>query len=235
MAVEEILPGVFHWTAVHEKIRIPVHSYYLAGPRGLIDPMLPAEGIEWFREQGPPREILLTNRHHYRHSGRFAPAFGTAVRCHRAGLHEFKRGENVEPFEHGDELPGGILALEVGALCPEETALYFRVGEPGGRGDTGAAGRQRKTATGGARAPRRAARTPPAGVLAFGDAVIREEGSLDFVPDKYMGDDPEAVKRGLRAALRRLLERDFDHLLFAHGEPLVGGGKEALRDFLNSE
>ena len=32
--------------------------------------------------------------------------------------------------------------------------------------------------------------------------------------------------------VRGLLERDFEHLLFAHGEPLVGGGKSALRDFV---
>ncbi len=32
--------------------------------------------------------------------------------------------------------------------------------------------------------------------------------------------------------MRGLLTRDFDHLLFAHGEPLIGGGKAALRDFL---
>jgi hypothetical protein len=32
--------------------------------------------------------------------------------------------------------------------------------------------------------------------------------------------------------LRGLLTRDFDHLLFAHGEPLIGGGRAALRRFL---
>jgi hypothetical protein len=48
-----------------------------------------------------------------------------------------------------------------------------------------------------------------------------------------MGDDPEAVKRGLRDAFAELLERDFDHLLFAHGTPVVGGGKAALEAFLD--
>jgi hypothetical protein len=27
------------------------------------------------------------------------------------------------------------------------------------------------------------------------------------------------------------MDIEFDHLLFAHGEPLVGGGREALRRF----
>ena len=35
----------------------------------------------------------------------------------------------------------------------------------------------------------------------------------------------------LRDALRALLELPFDHLLFAHGDPVVGGGKAALRAF----
>ena len=43
--------------------------------------------------------------------------------------------------------------------------------------------------------------------------------------------DPEAVKSGLRKAYSRLLDRDFDNLLFAHGDPLIGGGKEALHKF----
>jgi glyoxylase-like metal-dependent hydrolase (beta-lactamase superfamily II) len=47
-----------------------------------------------------------------------------------------------------------------------------------------------------------------------------------------MGDDPETVKRGLRESLRRLLDEDFDALLFAHGEPMPEGGHDALRAFV---
>ena len=66
------------------------------------------------------------------------------------------------------------------------------------------------------------------------DGVVRWEpgGPLAFVPDFLMGDDPEGVKAGLTAALERLLELDFDHLLLAHGEPVVGDGKEQLRAFV---
>jgi hypothetical protein len=58
--------------------------------------------------------------------------------------------------------------------------------------------------------------------------------SLGFFSDDLLGDDPRAVKDGLREQFRSLLERDFDHLLFAHGEPVVHGGKAALRDFVSS-
>ena len=70
------------------------------------------------------------------------------------------------------------------------------------------------------------------GAIAFADGLIRYGGALGFVPDSLMGDDPGKVKDGLRAAFQGLLLRDFDHLLFAHGDPLVGGGKAALREFL---
>jgi glyoxylase-like metal-dependent hydrolase (beta-lactamase superfamily II) len=73
------------------------------------------------------------------------------------------------------------------------------------------------------------------GAIAFADGVIRPGGgSLAFVPDFLMGEDAKAVKAGLLDSLRDLLERPFDSLLFAHGEPLVDGGKRALRDFVES-
>jgi len=52
------------------------------------------------------------------------------------------------------------------------------------------------------------------------------------VPGFLLGGDPAAVRAGLRESLRGLLGLDFDNLLFAHGEPLIGGGKAALRAFV---
>ena len=65
------------------------------------------------------------------------------------------------------------------------------------------------------------------GAIAFADALLHYGDALSFVPHELMGDDPATVKDGLENALRGLLTRDFDHLLFAHGEPLIGGGKAA--------
>src|SRR5919112_1286356 len=44
----------------------------------------------------------------------------------------------------------------------------------------------------------------------------------------------EALKRDIRAAVGRLLEldREFDTLVFAHGDPVDTGGREALERFL---
>lgn len=202
--MKEILPGMFHWKTFHKGIQAFVHSYYInaTDPAVLIDPRIPAQGIEWFAAHGAPQHVYLTNRHHYRHSGRFVARYGVRVWCHKDGLHEFTQGEKVRGFSHGKELPGGILALKVGALCPEETALYLPLN---------------------------------GGLLSVGDAIVRNRGKLSFVPDEYMGNNPKSVKRGLRKAfLEHLREREFDHLLFAHGAPWIGGAQDALRQFLES-
>lgn len=122
--MEEIVPGIWHWSATHPKIKIFVHSYYLSQEGVLIDPIEPDEGLEWFAEIGPPTDVVLTNRHHYRSSGAFAQRFGVTVHCPRAGLHEFTHGEAVLPFDPGADLPGGLVAYSVGAICPDESALH---------------------------------------------------------------------------------------------------------------
>jgi hypothetical protein len=124
-AVEEVAPGIWHWRAAHPRIKIVVNSYYLYEEHVLIDPIAPDDGLDWFDDHGPPTDIVLTNRHHYRSSGQFVGRFGATVHCVREGLHEFRSGESVEPFDVGDVLAGGIVAHAVGVICPDETALHI--------------------------------------------------------------------------------------------------------------
>jgi hypothetical protein len=137
-----------------------------------------------------------------RHHLRSTPDYDCPILCHSSGLHEFEDGPDVQGFEWGDELAPGVTAVEVDAISPDDSGLLI--------------------ASGG-------------GCLAIGDAVMRYEEPIHFVPDEYMvdeGDDPEPVKAAIKEALGRLLDLPFDNLLFAHGTPLVGGGKEALRRFV---
>lgn len=199
--MHELLPGLFHWTAQHERIGMDVSSYFVAGEAlALIDPMLPQGGVEAIEAIARPEAIVLTTRHHLRHAERFAAAFGCPILCHEEGLHEFAGGgPDVAGFGFGDELRPGLVALEMDAISPDDTALHVSAGN---------------------------------GVLAFADAIIRYGGEIGFVPDHLIGDDPEAVKRRVREALEPMLDRDFDTLLFAHGDPLVGGGRRALERFV---
>jgi hypothetical protein len=196
--MQEIAPGIWHWTARHPKIGIDVSSYYLAEPAVLLDPLAPGDVSERLEELGPPRVILLTNRHHWRDCSKLAERFGIRVRAPRTGMHEFEEGDPVDAYDFGDELAGGAIAAhEVGAICPDEAALH----------------------------------APALRALAVADGVMRYGDELSFVPDQYM-DDPPQTKEGLKTAYRRLVEGvDFDHLLVAHGTPVVGEGRELLRRF----
>jgi hypothetical protein len=199
--VDEITPGVWHWTARHPGIGIDVSSYYLAEPALLLDPMAPPGVLDRLGELGPPREILLTNRHHYRDCATVVRRFDCPVRASRPGMHEFPDGSPVKPFDFGDELAdGAVVAHEVGAICPDETAFH----------------------------------APSARALAVADGVIHYGDELGFVPDQYL-DDPPSTKQALRAAYRRLVEQhDFDHLLLAHGTPILDNGRDALSGFASA-
>jgi hypothetical protein len=123
--MQELLPGLWHWRTYRESIRHDVSSYYLEPERVLLDAMIPREGLDWLDEHGPPEHVLLTNRHHDRDAWKLRDAFGCTVHCIRNGLHELEGRGPVEPFGFGDQLPGGAVVHEVGAICPDETALYL--------------------------------------------------------------------------------------------------------------
>lgn len=200
--MKEVAPGVYHWTAEHPKIHLDVSSYFVADSGTLIDPMVPADdGFDWFRKGHEPNQIVLSNRHHHRDSGRFVGEFGLGpVLVPDAGLHEFEGKDlEVRGYAIGEEVVPGIVVHEVDALSPDDMALEIR----------------------------------SVGALAIADGLIHYGGALNFVPDDYM-DDPEKTKAGLVRSFARLLDVDFDTMLFAHGEPLVGGAKEKLRGFVES-
>ncbi len=187
--MDEIAPGLWHWTALRETIGSEVSSYYLTAERVWIDPMLPPERPDWFQ----PEHAVLTCRHHSRDAWKL----DCSVWVVEQGAHELEGRGEFRTFAWGDDLPGAMVACEVGALSPDETALHI----------------------------------PAHRALAIGDGVVRwrDVEGLTFVPDSLM-DDPEATRAGLRAAYLRLLdELDFDHLLLAHGEPVVGTASEDLR------
>jgi glyoxylase-like metal-dependent hydrolase (beta-lactamase superfamily II) len=202
--MNEVLPGVFHWSSFHPGIKQVVHSHYWAPGKTVTDPLLPDDAdavIEELRDHGV-NQIVLSNRHHWRSSSDLREAFpGVPVLCNDQGLYEFTDDDerDVEPFAVGSMLAPGLKALELGGICDDDTALWM---------DT------------------------EGGALLFADALIMWDGEPAFVPDFLLG-EPERDKERMREALRRLMDENaFDSLFFAHGEPLIGGGREALRAFL---
>jgi glyoxylase-like metal-dependent hydrolase (beta-lactamase superfamily II) len=198
--VKEILPGIYHWTAMHPKIGFEVSSYFVAESGTVLDPMVPPqESLAWFADDREAHWLALTNRHHDRQAADYCAAFALGpVLVPESGLHEFDDKDlDVRGYAAGEEIIPGIVAHEVGAICPDDMALEIR----------------------------------SAGALAMADGLVHFRDGVRFVRDSYM-DEPAQTKRALARSLERLLDVDFDTLLFAHGEPIVGEGKQTLRNFL---
>lgn len=199
--MKELLPGLYHWTAQHEGIGMPVSSHLLEPAATVFDPMRPEGGVEALDGPTPPRHVVLSCRHHARASAELAQRFGATVHCNEAGLHELEGLDaEVRGFTPPGEVVGGVEAIEVGSISPDETALWLDV---------------------------------EGGAVLIADGLVHCGGELSFVPDSLMGDDPDGVKAGLSTALGRIAEREFATLLFAHGDPIVGSGSQALRTFLS--
>lgn len=203
-AMDEIFPGLLSWTAIRKTIGQPVHSAYAVEARTLVDPMVPPEGLGAFGGSGLPEPelIVLTSRHHRRQSADFAQRFGCRVVANERGLYDLHDGPvRVTGFNPGDELAPGVVAHEVGVLCPDESALHVAVG-PGAlavadgvirAGDDGALG------------------FVPDSLL--GDDPVRIRRGL------------------ATAYRRLCDELEFDALLLAHGAPIASGGRAALMAF----
>lgn len=190
--MEEITPGIRHWTAVHPNLGMEVSSYWLPGLRVLLDPLAVPEEVEGVDE------ILLSNRHHRRDALEARERFGAVLRAPLIGMHEFAEDDPIEPYDFGEPLAGGaITPYQVTELWPDDCALHI----------------------------------PSLGALALADTVVNYGGSLQLVPNQYM-DDPPAERRGIREGLERLArELEFEHVLVAHGTPVVGDGRERLLEF----
>jgi hypothetical protein len=198
--MREIAPGLHHWTAFRDTIKMRVSSYWIQPAGVVVDPMVPEEGFDAFRD-GAPQQVVLTSGLHVRDAQRFRDTFGIPVRAPREALDRIGDGLDFEPYTDHEELAPGVRAVHIGVLCPDEYALHVTAAEP---------------------------------AIALADAVHHYGDALSFFADELLGDDPRAVKQGLMQQLRSLLQRDFEHLLFAHGDPVLRTGKSALRDFVSS-
>jgi hypothetical protein len=206
--MQELIPGVLHWRPFNEAIGQRVGSHYVdpldGGGPTLIDPLLDDESeLSEIAGRGAPARIVLSIGLHRRSIVRLADEFGCPVLCHRAGV------------ERLEDLAVSVEPFDFGdELAPGITALEQ-----------------------GAIAPDDTALHIRAGdgALLFADGLMRQGGELGFASDTLLGDDPESVRGEMWEALHRLIDMDlvFDNLLFAHGEPLVGGGERALREFVD--
>lgn len=200
--VRQLLPGVLHWTNRHPTIGVDVSSHLLTETGVLIDPLVPPEGLDWFADQGLEIREILLS---CRHHLRESERYVARYGC---GIHAPSTGM------HAFAPSLGVTPYEDGQQLPGGVVAHII--------DTLSPDES-------------ALAIPDAKALVVADGVVNYDG-LRFVPDHLLvdeGEDAEPVKRGLLAQFARLLDEvDFDHLLCAHGDPIVGTGRTALRDFV---
>jgi hypothetical protein len=77
---------------------------------------------------------------------------------------------------------------------------------------------------------------PSHDALVFGDAVAEVDGRLVvWTSEKVNAKVERFYAQRFNPTLEPLLELDFDSVLVTHGEPLLGGGKRALRKALDAK
>ncbi len=197
--MQQLVPGIFHWTALNPSIGTRVSSYFVESAGAIIDPMVPEDGLDAL--PGRPERVLLSSGHHLRDSRLIADTYGIPICASRqAAEHLGAQGSAIDVWAEGEAHPApGVTALNIGVLCEDEGALHLNVG---------------------------------GGALVLADAVHHSRDGLAFFADGLLGDDPESIKQGLKAALGALADSlEFDALLLAHGEPLATGGRAALKEF----
>lgn len=118
--MEELTPGIRHWSGRHPNIGWEVSSYWLPGLKVLLDPLeVPDEvtGVE---------EIVLSNRHHRRSAFEARERFGAVLRVPRTGMQDYSDDDAVEPYDYGEPLAGGaITAHLVTELWPDDGVLHI--------------------------------------------------------------------------------------------------------------
>lgn len=121
--VEEVAPGVWHWSISDERIGGFVgDSYAVAGDQGvvLIDPHRLAPAA--LAKLGPVEAIVLTSGSHQRSTWRLSKELGAPV--HAPALSKEVEEEPDERYGDGDELPGGLRAVYTpGAGTTQHTLL----------------------------------------------------------------------------------------------------------------
>ena len=232
MRVDQLAAGLWRWTAPHpdwtpDKAkpggwgqRVGCVSYEPADrgePLVLIDPLAPAEGdpsaVRFWRaldadvaRRGTPVAVLLANFWHDRSA--------------QAILDRYRAKPGAEIWAHADaraHIPTEITrTFDAPARLPggvmaypthlmdAETIYYI----------------------------------PEHRALVVADALLGAgEGSLRVPPARWADETPEGQRRyheEFRGRLRALLDLPIDMVLVSHGEPVLSGGAEALREALEA-
>jgi Metallo-beta-lactamase superfamily len=125
--VEEVVPGVWHWSIHDDRIDYISASHAVASDEGtvLVDPLRLTD--EAFAELGDVTAICLTTSEHQRASWHYRRTLGATV--YAPALSKQVEEEPDGRYGEGDELPGGLRPIFTpGAGTTQHTFLLERNG-----------------------------------------------------------------------------------------------------------
>jgi hypothetical protein len=214
--VEEIVDGVWRWTARHPEWQPDVEwagevasfAFAVDETLVLVDPLVPDEvwpRLDELAEERAGVAAMITIPYHVRSSEAVLARYGSkaSVWGHPAAARRMRDGSALRPVEPGAALPAGAEAFAIGSPRRQEHPLWF----------------------------------PSLRALAFGDTVVGVEGTLRV----WVWDAVDTPKRQawyrdrFVPTLGPLLALDVEHVLVTHGPPIVGGGRQALRHGLAAD
>lgn len=216
-APQQLAEGLWRWTARHPEwhpgeFGSEVVSFALrAGDETiLIDPLLPPDPDPALglieRELGDRLAILISVPYHVRSSREIRDRFRGEVETTIWG-HPACRKRLADG--------AGFHAFEPGDALPGGVSAH-RIGKP----------RRHETPL----------LLPSHRALVFGDAVAEVGGELRVWSDRRVDADVSRFyHERFNPTLEALLELDFDRVLVTHGQPVLAGGREALRAALQAE
>jgi hypothetical protein len=222
-AMQELVAGLWRWTAPHPEWRprprfgsdVACFALEQDDELALIDPLAPPEGSPeadevWAaldRLAAPRRSIVvaITIPYHVRSTA--------AVRSRYAASHDVTvLGHPAAAKRLGRSVP--VEPVEPDKPLPAG-ARAFPIGRP--------------------RRFEMPLLFPPNRALAFGDAVVGVEGELRVWENLKGERSRRWYGERFLPTLTPLLDLDFEHVLVAHGDPVVGDGHEQLERALSSE
>ena len=222
LALEELSPGLWRWTAPHPEWRPrpefgrDVACFALAQDDALVlvDPLAPRDGPAeserlWQaldRLAGPRRStvVAITIPYHVRSTAAIRSRYGpekVTVLGHPATKKRLARSVEVEPVQSDKPLPAGARAFPIGRPRRHEMPLLF----------------------------------PSHRALVFGDAVVGVGGELRVWHKRKGEESGRWYSERFLPTLAPLLELDVDHVLVTHGDSAVGDGHEQLQRALTTE
>jgi len=113
--MKEIAPGIWTWSVFSQEKKLDFNGHLVASRDGcvLIDPPpMTADDRRDAERLGPPRSIVITNRHHTRDAAACSALWDAPILIHEADASGLPQGIRIGgTYRDGDKLAGGLLAV----------------------------------------------------------------------------------------------------------------------------